>query len=60
MILFLREWKRNHQRSISIHFFIAKEDDPSEKVVTDQEELDGIDTDRIGILEDLPRKLFID
>ena len=43
-----------------IHLFIAKEDDLSEKVVTDEEELDGINIDGIGILEDLPRIVFID
>ena len=44
----------------AIHLFIAKEDNPSVKVVTDEEELDGIDIDDIGILEDLPRIVFID
>ena len=35
-----------------IHLFTAKEDDLSEKVVTDEEELDGIDIGGIGILEE--------
>ena len=35
-----------------IHLFTAKEDDLSEKVVTDEEKLDGIDIGGIGILEE--------
>ena len=38
-----------------IHLFTAKEDDLSEKVVTDEEELDGIDIGGIGILEESSR-----
>ena len=37
-----------------------EEDSPSEKVVIVEEELDGIDTDGTGNLEDLPRLVFID
>ena len=33
---------------------------PSEKFVTAEEELDGIDTDDIGNLEDSPRLVFIE
>ena len=43
----------------SNHAFIVKEDNPSEKVVIDKEELYGIDIDGIGNLEDLPRTVFI-
>ena len=38
---------------------IKKEENPSENVVTVQEDLDGIDRDDTGTLEDLPRFLFI-
>ena len=41
------------------HVFIENQDNPSEKVVTDEEKLDGIDIDGIGNLEDLPRIVFI-
>ena len=43
----------------SNHAFIVKEDNPSEKVVIDKEELYGIDIDGIGNLEDFPRTVFI-
>ena len=33
---------------------------PPEKVVIDEKEPDGVDTDDIGDLEDLPRLLLID
>ena len=36
------------------------EDNPSEKFVTAEEELDGIDIDDIGNLEDSPRLVFIE
>ena len=36
-----------------------EEDNPSEKVVIVEEELDGIHIDDIGNLEDLPRLVFI-
>ena len=42
------------------HVFIENKDNISEKVVIDDEELDGIDIDGIGNLKDLPRILFID
>ena len=37
-----------------------QEGNPSEKVVIVEEELDGIDIDDIGNLEDSPRFVFID
>ena len=40
--------------------FIEEEDNPSDKVVRDEEELDGIDINGIGNLVDLPRLMFID
>ena len=40
--------------------FIEKEDNPSEKVVRDEEELDSIDMEDIGNLEESPRIVFID
>ena len=42
------------------HVFLEKEDNPSNKVVTVEEELDGIDIDGIGNLVALPRLVFID
>ena len=42
------------------HVFIENKDNISEKVVIDDEELDGIDIDGVGNLKDLPRILFID
>ena len=42
------------------HVFIEEEEDnPSDKVVTVEEELDGTDIDGIGNLVDLPRLMFI-
>ena len=41
------------------HVFIEEEDNPSDKVVMIEEELDGIDIDRIGTLADLLRLMFI-
>ena len=43
-----------------IHVFIEEEDNPSDKVVTFEEELDGIDVNGIGNLVVLPRLIFID
>ena len=42
------------------HVFNEKEDNLSEKIVIDEEKLDGIDRDGIGKLEDLPTIVFID
>ena len=42
------------------HFFIEEEDNPSDIVITVEEELDGIDIDGIRNLVDLPRLMFID
>ena len=42
------------------HIFIEEEDNPSKKVVTIGEKLDGIDIDGVGNLMDLPSSLFID
>ena len=51
------------KRSSSIckenHDFI-EEDNPSDKVVTIEEELDAAEVDGIGKLVDLPRLMFID
>ena len=41
------------------HDFI-EEDNPSDKVVTIEEELDAVEVDFIGNLVDLPRLMFID
>ena len=41
------------------HGFIDK-DNPSEKVVTVEEELNRVDINDIGDLQDLPRLVFID
>ena len=41
------------------HVFLEKEDNPSNKVVTVEEELDGIDIDGIGNLVALPTLVFI-
>ena len=38
---------------------LIEENNPSEKIVIDEEELDGIDRDGIGNLEDLLRLVFI-
>ena len=40
--------------------FIIEEDNPSEKNVIAEEELDVVDTDDIGNLEDLPTLVLID
>ena len=42
------------------HVFIEEDDNPLDKVVTVEEELDGIDIDGIGNLVDLHRLMFID
>ena len=52
------------RRSSSIfkenHVSIEGEDNPSDKVVMIEEELDDIDIDGIGNLVDLPSLMFID
>ena len=40
------------------HVFIEEEDNPSDKVITVVEELDGIDKDGIENLVDLPRLIL--
>ena len=40
--------------------FIENKDNLSEKVVINEDRLDGIDIDGIGNLQDLPRIVFID
>ena len=40
--------------------FLKEEHNTSEKVVTVEEELDGVDIDGIVSLEDLPRLVFMD
>ena len=42
------------------HVFIEEDDNPLDKVVTVEEELDGIDIYGIGNLVDLHRLMFID
>ena len=42
------------------HVFIEEQDNPSDIVITVEEELDGIDMDGIRNLVDLPRLMFID
>ena len=42
------------------YVFIEEKDNPVEKVVIDEEELDGIEINRILNLENLPRTVFID
>ena len=42
------------------HVFIEEKDNPSEKVVMVEEELDGTDIDDIGHLVDLPGLMLID
>ena len=42
------------------YYSFIEEGNPSEKVVLFEEELDGIDTDDNGNLEDSPRLVFID
>ena len=42
------------------HVFIEEKDNPSDKVVMVEEELDDIDMDGIGNLVDLPRLMLID
>ena len=42
------------------HVFTESEDNPSEKVVVVNKELDGIEIDGIENLEDLPRLVFTD
>ena len=42
------------------HVFIEEDDNPLDKVVTVEEELDGIDIDGIGNLVDLHKLMFID
>ena len=41
------------------HVFIEEEDNPTDKVVMLEEELDGIDIDGIRNLVDLPKLMFI-
>ena len=41
------------------HIFMKEKDNPVEKVVIDEEELDGIETDGILNLKNLPRTVFI-
>ena len=57
----LRRYVRRHYFSSFVlnHNFI-EEDNPSEKVVIVEEELNRVDIDDIGNLENLPRFLFID
>ena len=45
-------WEENH--------VFIEEDNPSDKVVTIEEELDAAEVDGIGNLVDLPRLMFID
>ena len=42
------------------HVFIEEKDNPSDKVVLVEEELDGTDIDDIGNLGDLPGLMLID
>ena len=42
------------------HVSIESKDNPSEKAVLVEEEIDGIDVDDSGNLEDLPRLVFVD
>lgn len=42
------------------HVFNEEEHNPSKRLVTIEEELDSIDTDNTGNLEDLQRLVFID
>ena len=41
------------------HVFMEEKDNPAEKVVIDEEELEGFELDGILNLENLPRTVFI-